>query len=185
MSSLYSIGSMNQLGDALEKNDFTADDLTKLKQFSNLKGIKDIIYGRAEIKYPEHLIDCDAAPFIPDGWSVEEHRKGGLYKFNGSKIPLYLSMKQKKGTISGHKLRKELVSQYTLNANILDYLLAHLDLIPEDWKDKYIFFWGTIYRNFDGYLFVRCLRWYGSKWDWHCDWLDSGFGSDSPAALAS
>lgn len=24
-----------------------------------------------------HVIDCSAAPFVPEGWSVEEHRKTG------------------------------------------------------------------------------------------------------------
>lgn len=70
MSSLFSIGAMNQTADALENAGFTSEDLTKLRQFENLPGIKDILYGKAEIKYPEHLINCDAQPYIPDGWSV-------------------------------------------------------------------------------------------------------------------
>jgi hypothetical protein len=52
MSTNFSIGAMNQLGDALEKAGFTADDLTKLKQFSNLKGVRDVLNGKAEITYP-------------------------------------------------------------------------------------------------------------------------------------
>ena len=72
-----------------------------------------------------------------------------------------------------------------MNANILDYLLAHPELIPEEWKGKYIFFWGTIYRLSDGRLCVRYLIWNGSEWDWSYDWLDDDFNSDSPAALAS
>jgi hypothetical protein len=40
---------MNQLGDALEAAGFTPDDVTKLKQFSGLPQIKDVIYGRAKI----------------------------------------------------------------------------------------------------------------------------------------
>lgn len=51
--STYSIGSLNQLGDALEANGWTAEDVTKLKQFKNLKGIKAIIDGQAEIYFPE------------------------------------------------------------------------------------------------------------------------------------
>jgi len=39
-----------------------------------------------------------------------------------------------------------------MNANVLDYLLAHPELIPEDWKNKYVFFWGTIYRYSSGGL---------------------------------
>ena len=185
MSTTYSIGAMNQLGDALENAGFSTEDVTKLKQFSNLKGFKDVLNGKAEISYPENLIDCDVNPFIPDGWSVEEHKKGGMFKFNPEKISLYLSKKQKKGSIEGNNLRKELASQPVLNANVLDYLLAHPELIPEEWKGKYIFFWGTIYRLSDGSLFVRYLRWHGSGWYWNYYWLDGGFFYGFPAALAS
>jgi hypothetical protein len=185
MSTTYSIGAMNQLGDALENAGFSTEDVTKLKQFSNLKGFKDVLNGKAEISYPEHLIDCDVNPFIPNGWSVEEHKKGGMFKFNPEKISLYLSKKQKKGSIEGNDLRKELANQPVLNANVLDYLLAHPELIPEEWKGKAVFFWGTIYRRSDGRLSVRCLRWNGSEWNWRCCWLGRDFDSGSPAALAS
>ena len=85
----------------------------------------------------------------------------------------------------GNNLRQELDDQPTLNANVLDYLLAHPELIPEEWKGKAVFFWGTIYRRSDGGLYVRCLYWGGSKWRWHGRWLDNGFNSGNPAALAS
>ena len=185
MSSLYSIGAVNQLADSLEKAGFTSEDLTKLRQFGNLKSIKDVLYGYAGITYPEHLIDCDSTPFVINGLSVEEHKKGGLFKFDPAKISLYLSKKQKKGSIEGNDLRKELANQPVLNTNVLDYLLVHPELISEEWKGKYIFFWGTIYRSSDGNLYVRYLYWYGSGWHWGYDWLASDFVSDNPVALAS
>ena len=186
MSALYSIGASNKLADALENAGFSPNDVTLLTQFSNLKGIKDLLNGKAEIIYPEHLIDCDADPFIPEGWTIEEHKKGGMFKFNPRDISLYLSKKQQKGnSIEGNKLRKELADQPVLNVNVLDGLLKHQELIPEEWKDKCIFFWGTIYRCSDGNLFVRCLYWYGSRWYWLYSWLGSDFYSGNPAAIAS
>ena len=185
MSALYSIGAVNQLADALENSGFSSEDVTKLKQFDNLRGLKDVLNGKAEIKIIERLIDCDVNPFIPNGWSVEEHKKGGMFKFNPEKISLHLSKKQKKGSIGGHDLRKELSDKPVINANVLDYLLAHPELIPEEWKGKYIFFWGTIYRRSDGGLYVRGLYGDGSKWGWGCRWLDIDFNSGCPAALAS
>lgn len=53
MSTMYSIGAMNQLADALEKAGFTQDEITKLKQFKDLKGIKAVLNGQAEITFPE------------------------------------------------------------------------------------------------------------------------------------
>lgn len=183
--STFTIGLLNQLGDAFENAGFSAEEITKLKQFKSLKGIKDILNGHAEIAYPEHLIDCDAAPYIPEGFTLVSHKKGGQWKWNPS-ISFYLSKKQKKGGYSvGNDLRKALESQPVLNANVLDHLIAHQELIPESWKGKTIFFWGTIYRNSDGSLYVRFLYWDGSQWRWGSSYLDNDFHSNRPAALAS
>lgn len=169
---------------AFRRNGYNNSQIKILSEGDLLGKVLQVITGQAEIKMIEHFIDCDAGPFIPDGWIVEEHKKGGLWKWN-PRIPLYLSKKQKKGSIGGHDLLKELSDKPILNANVLDYLLAHPELIPEEWKGKAIFFWGTIYRDSDGHLRVRCLLWDGSRWDWHYFWLDNDFGSDNPAALAS
>jgi len=134
----------------------------------------------------EHLIDCDADPFVPDGWSVEEHKKGGLVKFfDPSKFSLYLSKKQEKGYITGNDLRKELSNKRVYNANALDYLLAHTEIIPEECKGKAVVFWGTIYRDADGRLSVRYFCWDGSECHWGYDWLDGDFDAGRPAILAS
>lgn len=52
MSALYSIGATNQLADALENAGFTPGEITKLTQFKDLKGIKAILNGQAEIFFP-------------------------------------------------------------------------------------------------------------------------------------
>lgn len=139
----------------------------------------------------KHLIDCDAGPFVPKGWKVEEHKKGGQFVFDHpAQVTLYLSKNQQGGKcIEGHKLRKELADEPVLNANVLDYLLKNTRLIPEDWKEdekgntRYIFFWGTIYRYSDGDLCVRFLFWGGDAWDWSNRWLDDGWDGFGPAAV--
>ncbi|MDP6571570.1 MAG: hypothetical protein QF747_01905, partial [Patescibacteria group bacterium] len=98
-------------------------------------------------------------------------------------IGLFLSDTQKSGRHEGNELRKELESQPALPANLLDYLLEHPHLIPEEWKGKYVFFWGTIYRGSGGLLCVRCLGWYGVGWFWSCGWLDFGWDGSNPAAV--
>lgn len=127
----------------------------------------------APVPAVEHIIDCDADPFVPDGWEVVEHHKGGQFKWNkeAQKDALYLSAAQKNGSIEGNKLRKELVGKPVLNANALDDLLANPHLIPEEWKDKYVFFWGTVYRISDGDLFVRFLYWDVGGWYSSSSWL--------------
>jgi hypothetical protein len=142
-----------------------------------------IIKGTHEIKAIEHCIDCDTTPMIPNGCSVEEYQKGGMLQFDITKISLYLSRKQKNGSIKGNKLCEELKDKKVLNANVLDYLLVNPHLIPEEWKRKAVFFWGTIYRDSDGNLFVRYLDWSGTRWYWGNYWLSSDFNADDPAAV--
>lgn len=196
MSNLYSVGQMNQLGDALEKVGFTPDEVTKLRQF-DLGAVRSVLAGYSEIKPIEHVINCDADPFTPSGWTVESHTKGGQFVFDPAKIKLYLSPNQQDSeqdseVIEGNKLRKELANELVLNANVLDYLLKNPQLIPEDWKKdekgntRFIFFWGTIYRGSSGGLCglcVRCLCFSGGRWHWDYDWLGSDWSGHSPAAL--
>lgn len=136
---------------------------------------------RKEGCWKRYIIDCDSQPVIPDGLTIEEHRKGGVIEWNPEKISLYLSEIQKTGRIVGTDLRKELAGMPVLNACVLDYLLANPHLIPEEWKGKHIFFWGTVYRGHDDGLFVRYLCWSGDEWYWGLRWLDSGWSSSDPA----
>lgn len=186
MSTRYSVGQMNQLGDAFEAADFTVDEVTKLRTFPDLAALKGVLKGLAKIVVVKHIIDCDADSFVPENWKVESHKKCGQLEWNPESISLYLSAGQKDGKcIEGNKLREELASKPVLNANVLDYLLAHPELIPEEWKGKYVFFWGTIYRGPDGDLDVRDLYWGGGGWYWDYRWLGPGFGDDFPAALSA
>ncbi len=183
MSANHTIGAMNKLADALDNAGFDASDVTRLTQYSELALILQLLNGHAQIVQLEHIIDCDADPFTPNGWSFVEHCKNGKIQWDAEKISSYLSEKQRSGGIVGNELRKELEKKSRLNANVLDYLLANPHLIPEAWKGKWIFFWGTIYRYSDGNLYVRCLFWVGGRWRWGDGWLADDFGADDPAAL--
>jgi hypothetical protein len=154
------------------------------------EGVQRLLSGASEIVIRKHLIDCDASPFVPDGWKVEDHQKGGQFDWSAASVKFHLDAGQQNGKyLEGNKLRKQLSGKPVLNANVLDYLLKNPDLIPEDWKKdekgntRYIFFWGTIYRNSDGSLCVRYLYWLDGGWRWDAYWLGHGWGDYSPAAL--
>lgn len=145
----------------------------------------DVVRGLSRIVAIEHIIDCDADPFVPEGWTVESHKKGGRFEWKADRIALHLADGQKSGKwMRGNDLRKELESQPVLNACVLDYLLAHQELIPEEWKGKYVFFWGTVYCGSDGDLHVRYLYWNGLCWYWRCRWFERDFSDRSPAACS-
>lgn len=173
------------MGKEFASADLTAGQLNAIvKKLGGYEGALRFLRGELEVKPAEHVIDCDALPYEPDGWKVVEHKRGGQLRFDPAKINLYLSEKQKDGgVIEGNKLRKELENQPVLNANVLDYLLAHPELIPGFWKEKHVFFWGTIYRDRDGYLCVRDLCRYGGRWDWDYYWLGHVWAGAYPAAV--
>jgi hypothetical protein len=188
MSTLYSLGSMNQLGDALQKAGFTTQDMSRLKQFKELGAIRDLLSGKASISYSDHIIDTDAAPFIPKDWKLEKHVGSGPWKFDPDSIDLFLSKEQRYHNQGGNKLLEEIYAlkgKKPLNANILDYLMSHKKLITKNWKGKIIFFWGTIYRSGSGHLCVRSLYWGGSQWYRLFLCLSYDFYPDSPACIIS
>jgi hypothetical protein len=139
---------------------------------------------RSRKKQPRHIIDCDAAPFVPAGLKLKSHQPGGKFTWDSSQVKLHLSSNQTGGqVIQGHNLYEELKTLPVFNANLLDFSLKHPELIPEDWKGKAIFFWGTIYSDGGGGLCVRCLDWDGEQWFGSCHWLDDYFRGRNPAAV--
>lgn len=152
-----------------------------------LKKVREALLGYAEIKHIEYMIDCDAAPFVPDEWGVEEHQKGGQFHWSPTAVKFHLDPGQEGGKyIEGNELCKRLAGQPVLNANVLDHLLAHPHLIPEEWKNEFVFFWGTIY-YVARRLYVRCLYWDrdSDSWYWRAGGLGSSFGGFPTAVRAS
>lgn len=188
MSNLYSIGQMNQLGDALEKAGFSANEITKLQHSPQLAAIRELLYGRATLSLPEHLIDCDSDPCVPQNWSLKSHLKMGVWKWQPEKVVLFKFKEQAGSKRIGEYLYQKLEESPVLNANVLDYLLQHHHLIPSDWKNVFVFFWGTIYFSSGGKETVRCLRFNqeNKRWGWFWAHLDYRFSLDNcPAAMLS
>jgi len=162
----------------------TDEDIHRLSTPEGQKTLADMAKLAVTARADDLLVDLDADPFCPDGWKVVSHQKGGKRKFDRNAIGLYLADGQKNGgRMVGTDLRDALAGQPVENANLLDWYLANPDQIPEEWKGKFVVFWGTIYRLADGKLFVRCLYWSGGRWLWDCRWLVSDFDSDDPAAV--
>ena len=188
---------------AFRRHGFTHDDIRTLSEGNFLIDVRKVIRGTSKIMKNEDYVDCDSVPSMPEGWMVEEHKKGFFMRFDSTKISFFLSKKQKTGIcgydlrlplalsdeykkrrgIRGHDLRQELSNKLVMNANLLDYLLLHPDLIPEEWSEKNIFFWGTIYRDENNRLCVRYLCKTGIGWHSSFCFLDDYFASDDYAAV--
>lgn len=185
---MLDVGQANELKLAFRRCGYTNADVKKLSERDILGKLLSVLRGQANIVAVKHIINCDVDPYLPRDWKVEEHTtRRGQFEFDPTKIILHLDEEQQiGGVIAGNKLREKLKGKPVLNANVLDYLLANPGLIPEEWKEKFIFFWGTIYRDLRDGLCVRCLDWDGDGWVWSYFWLGDGFRDDNPcAALAS
>lgn len=193
--SKISIGLAHEFMITAGKVGFTASEISELAQSeTRMRALRSSYYSNAA---EELLIDLDAALFVPDGWTVEEHRKGGVFRWNASRVDLYISDVQRNGgRIIGDKLRISAVSGPILNANVLDYLLAHPRHIPKIWRNmaithgKTIHFFGTVYRRAQRTAFeenpmcVRGLCWHDDGWCESQVWLSGTFdNSDLIAAF--
>lgn len=144
----------------------------------------------------QHIIDCDVIPkglYVNNGIAeVGDHRSDRPLRWDkeAQKEALYLSSLQKGSYVRVKELLKELASKPVLNANVLDYLLAHTELIPEAWQFKRVLFPGTIYHGYYDTIWIRCLEmknlsWRGGCYGYspsHVDDMGKGF-LNSPVAL--
>ncbi len=182
MASIMSVRQAAQLDMALERAGATAADVDKVCQGDTLVTILKFIRGHAVI-IVKHIVDMATAPFCPTGWEVEEHIAGDSnFDFGEAKFTL-LSQSPTKGTT----IRESLRGGSILNANLLDHLLCHQGLIQGalgNCKHKRVFFWGTIYRDSRGTLYVRCLCWDGEEWDWEYESLENDFQMSDLILLA-
>ena len=91
MSTQYSIGSMNQLADALGKVGFTLKEITMLRSDQErLRLIREVLYGQShQIAPVEYTIDCDKMPERHDYWLPGDHMKHGQVKWDPSELGLY------------------------------------------------------------------------------------------------
>lgn len=121
------------------------------------------------------IIDCDAEPTITRA-KIVSHRKHGKFTWGPRNVGLYQStawdLHSHHGPIiMGDALIGELREKRVpiLNACVLHWLLEHQDQVPEEWKDKIVWFLGTIYHNHRRNYYDRRLI-TGLRWTSFDDW---------------
>jgi len=125
-----------------------------------------------------YVIDLDAPPVVPKGWTVapeEEQiasRVRGKFVWDKTKVALHLDPGQlEDGRLLGTELRKRLRGRPVFPVQLGDFLHAHQDLIPDEWKERGCIHFWTVLRGSIGDLYVRYLYWDGGRWRWDCRWL--------------
>ncbi len=144
---------------------------------------RDIILGRASFQYDSKWINANLDPFTPKDFWISEHRKMGTVQVVLKDIKFFRHEGQSAPGfgIRGDVLKRGLPAT-VLNANFLDYLFGHQDLIPDEWKKYSVFFWGTIF-CWQQKFFVPCLAWSGTKWVYGYKAVTDVFFFKHPAAF--
>ena len=188
---MLDVGQAQEIKMAARRAGATNADLKALSESDMFSKILLVLRGQAEVALKKHMIDLSADPLVPNGWTVVEHKKGGILEWDPMNVQTHCDEGQKDDKhIRGYELRKKLEGERVLNANVLDHLLSHPELIPEDWKRSGFgrYFWGTIYHRPGGpgnELFVRCLGWSGAEWVSGGFWLDDDWRSLHRALVLS
>lgn len=187
---MLDVDQAGELKAAFRRGNWTNKEIKKLCEGDILAKVREVVLGYASIAGADHAVDCNALNFsAPQGHVVEEHRSDDSFVWDPSKVELFYADGQKNGkSLDGVTLKWELkgTGKTILNANVLDYLLDHPHLIPDEWKGKYVCFWGTTYRNVKrGDLCVRGLLWHSDNESWGASitWLDEEFDGNFPAAV--
>lgn len=127
------------------------------------------------------MIKLSSKPYTPyKNYTIEYDN--GLKSFDPKNILLHLEPEQEKGYIKGEVL-SERMKKTGLTSNVLKYLIDHPTLIPEGWKEKYVYFHGTILRGPDGRRCVLCLYWHDGAWFWCFRWLGYDWDASDPSAV--
>lgn len=193
MSNLYSIGQMNEAADALERAGWAPTDLKKASGGNIFAHLLPLVraYGETVAVTPQqYSIDCDAKPFEPSGLMVASdseqlpNRVRGKFVFDPAKIKLHFLPNQiDNKIIRGEKLKKWFAGEPVFPANVLDFYLANSSLIPGEWKDKAVFFWGTIYCDSYGNPYLRYLFFNDDRWGSGYSRLSYNWFAYNPATL--
>ena len=151
---------------------------------------KEIVMSVQENKESTNLIvDFDASPLAYRNLKVVEHKKAGKWRFEPSQLELHFCKSQQEVGYCNPASRvySELATEPVVNANLLDFYLLHKDLIPQEWKNQSIYFWGTIYSHQDGSgRYVRFLMWVESSGGWissEDDFTGDSLTSNCPAIV--
>ncbi len=189
---MLDVGTANELKMAFRRAGYDSTDIAKLCAGNMAAKILPVLRGKGVVHIEKHVVDlacdCVAELWKAGKWVIEKHDVGnGILELDPMMFKLYLSDKQKNNKVmKGDVLRTELEENKipVLNACVLEYLLLHQELIPEEWKRVgAICFWGTIYCDKHGCLHVRSLYWDGGVWRGYSHKLADDWFEKCPAAI--
>lgn len=118
-------------------------------------------------------------PVLPE-WATLQY-DNCVTSFDPSTLSIHLEPEQQNSYVRGNVLRQRLSNEQSANLATFQYLKDHLELLPDGWKDKCMFGWGTIVRDRHGDLRVPYLIEDDGRVELGWLWLGHGWDVDVPA----
>ena len=142
-----------------------------VNKLGGMDGVRRLLSGELSVASAAFL------PFardkIKDGWTlIEDVSEPG--EISISSLELLSFLKSGESFVSGNTMAdcaKE--NGANLGQRQAEYLLSHQEDIPQEWRQYYLVFPGTVWQAAHGYRGVPCLGWDGGRWDLRFGWLGS------------
>ena len=107
-----------------------------------------------------------------EGWTLLEPGPKRVIK-SVSDLELVGFLKSGEEYIDGEELIRR--ARQELNADLgqedAEWLLAHQDQIPKEWRGYFLTFPGTVWQGSRGHRYIPDLYWSDGRWFLHFDWL--------------
>jgi len=140
------------------------------------------------------VVDLNAPPYAPEGLNVVQHLphpgNEGLFVWHQPAVNFSRDDDQlAHDGLNACILRERLLKKpgvCVFNANLLDFLAHHPAIIPKEKaaiEDPEIVFFGTIYADVQGALYMRTLRYVEGSWVQSTLWLGASCNRRYYAAL--
>lgn len=159
----FGVGQMHELAIRFDKAGFASGDVEALT-VPELRKLRAVQLGLAEITHRPALVYCDEEPLTPEGLRVVHHDMQGNLYLNRASVT-FRSCVGPVGPYGGYAPAESVAARikhkaYTpFNANVLDFLLEHQHLVGRlfdlPYQARDIYFWGTRYIDDDGVEWVR------------------------------
>ena len=141
-----------------------------VNKLGGMDGVRRLLSG--ELSVASAALLPFASDKIKDGWTlIEDVSEPG--EISISSLELLSFLKSGESFVSGNTMAdcaKE--NGANLGQRQAEYLLSHQEDIPQEWRQYYLVFLGTVWRDADGYRFVPFLCRYGGQWRLLFAWLD-------------
>lgn len=127
---------------------------------------------------PDAPLDCDKTN---DGWKYLSDAKEPTGELT---LELVEFLEQGETFISGQELVKRAKKRNALlGQRHAEALLRNQGVIPEEWRNYYLVFPGSVLQDPGSYRGVPCLAWRGDRWCLDFGWLGDDFDSGGRLAL--